>query len=325
MKYCTKKAFTLIELLVVIAIIAILAAILFPVFAQAKAAAKTIACLSNVKQIALGGIMYSVDYDDAILPSYACYQPAPWENATAITLGATGSLGPFGNMEYWTDLIEPYVKSGANNIATYNQHQGTGIFDDPGETEANLTASTCQPGYAHYGYDNGGTMLADYSWASSGNGGDTDWRSWQYGLQATSGHGCPSSAQDSRDSEHGQEGSITNPCMFPPGNGNYSGPTPMSKPQLLPPTVTTTAIVRPDQIIVANDGFTILQQPGQGKNLDWGNDGYPCSGDNLHNGGGNYGFTDGHAKRITGDPRHYVTEYSSTSNTYFMTYLTYDH
>ncbi|MFN9897711.1 MAG: prepilin-type N-terminal cleavage/methylation domain-containing protein, partial [bacterium] len=59
-----KKAFTLIELLVVIAIIAILAAILFPVFAQAKAAAKKAAGISNQKQISLGITMYGADNDD---------------------------------------------------------------------------------------------------------------------------------------------------------------------------------------------------------------------------------------------------------------------
>jgi len=59
-----KRAFTLIELLVVIAIIAILAAILFPVFAQAKEAAKKTTCLSNTKQMALGIYMYSNDNDD---------------------------------------------------------------------------------------------------------------------------------------------------------------------------------------------------------------------------------------------------------------------
>lgn len=58
------KAFTLIELLVVIAIIAILAAILFPVFAQAKEAAKKTTCLSNKKQIATGALLYAGDYDD---------------------------------------------------------------------------------------------------------------------------------------------------------------------------------------------------------------------------------------------------------------------
>ncbi|RYG41055.1 prepilin-type N-terminal cleavage/methylation domain-containing protein [bacterium] len=64
MSRSSSRAFTLIELLVVIAIIAILAAILFPVFAQAKEAAKKTSCLSNVKQIGLGATLYLGDYDD---------------------------------------------------------------------------------------------------------------------------------------------------------------------------------------------------------------------------------------------------------------------
>ncbi len=61
-----RKGFTLIELLVVIAIIAILAAILFPVFAQAWEKARQTGCLSNVKQIGLGVQMYLQDYDEYV-------------------------------------------------------------------------------------------------------------------------------------------------------------------------------------------------------------------------------------------------------------------
>ncbi len=84
-----RSGFTLIELLVVIAIIAILAAILFPVFAQAKRAAKDAAALSNVKQIATAGYMYSSDNEDNVIPT---------EN-------------PGGVYIAWPILIQPYVKS----------------------------------------------------------------------------------------------------------------------------------------------------------------------------------------------------------------------
>src|SRR5881227_1269953 len=60
------RGFTLIELLVVIAIIAILAAILFPVFAQAREAARKTSCISNLKQLMLGWLMYSQDYDERL-------------------------------------------------------------------------------------------------------------------------------------------------------------------------------------------------------------------------------------------------------------------
>ena len=64
----TSRAFTLIELLVVIAIIAILAAILFPVFAQAREKARQSVCLSNMKQVGLGLSMYTQDYDERLPP-----------------------------------------------------------------------------------------------------------------------------------------------------------------------------------------------------------------------------------------------------------------
>jgi len=108
-----RNAFTLIELLVVIAIIAILAAILFPVFAQAKESAKTSACLSNTKQVALAMMQYQADNDD-ILPQLdnngdclygdnPCSTP-DWGNATVSP--ADPNIRPMlGN------VIQPYAKN----------------------------------------------------------------------------------------------------------------------------------------------------------------------------------------------------------------------
>lgn len=101
-----RRAFTLIELLVVIAIIAILAAILFPVFAQAKEAAKKTACLSNNKQIGIGLYMYVSDNDDTLpMANYpSTYVGPPW-TVFAFHNGA-------GNSELcWADLLQPYTKN----------------------------------------------------------------------------------------------------------------------------------------------------------------------------------------------------------------------
>ncbi len=103
-----KRAFTLIELLVVIAIIAILAAILFPVFAQAKAAAKKAACLSNTKQIGMGLYMYLTDFDDALpMANY----PNPPAGYTGPYTAFAWTDGPGISQPLWADLMYPYVKS----------------------------------------------------------------------------------------------------------------------------------------------------------------------------------------------------------------------
>jgi len=91
-----RSGFTLIELLVVIAIIAILAAILFPVFAQAREKARTASCSSNTKQLGLAVIMYKQDYDER-------FPFGGWRPTTA--------LGPEEGTWEWQNSTAPYIKN----------------------------------------------------------------------------------------------------------------------------------------------------------------------------------------------------------------------
>ncbi len=116
------KAFTLIELLVVIAIIAILAAILFPVFAQAKAAAKRTQELSNAKQIGLGVVMYLGDNDDVLPPTRVVEDGSGWANPALRRI--------------WKDVTVPYIKSGGrlpnpSGNGLYSARGDGGLFQSP--------------------------------------------------------------------------------------------------------------------------------------------------------------------------------------------------
>ena len=101
MRIRTNHGFTLIELLVVIAIIAILAAILFPVFARAREKARQSSCLNNVKQLSLAFHMYTQDHDET-MPGYIIYTPEPTYRQYCRDTG---------DYLYWMDVLYPYVKN----------------------------------------------------------------------------------------------------------------------------------------------------------------------------------------------------------------------
>jgi prepilin-type N-terminal cleavage/methylation domain-containing protein/prepilin-type processing-associated H-X9-DG protein len=102
----SSKGFTLIELLVVIAIIAILAAILFPVFAKAREKARQTMCMSNLKQIGLGVLMYAEDSDELMVPAGGYVAPGGPTNPT------------WGAYVPWQFFVSPYIKANGNTSGT---------------------------------------------------------------------------------------------------------------------------------------------------------------------------------------------------------------
>ncbi|HJP82779.1 MAG TPA: prepilin-type N-terminal cleavage/methylation domain-containing protein [Fimbriimonadaceae bacterium] len=152
-----KRAFTLIELLVVIAIIAILAAILFPVFAQAKLAAKKSRAMAQMKQLGIAVYSYATDYDDYFVPS--SIRPAVADPANP-------------NPEIWPPKVMPYVKNQELFVAhdtngkfatdwTIRQNQSIGYTDAAGVDQ---TATQCTEGAALPGCE-GFASAANFSQA----------------------------------------------------------------------------------------------------------------------------------------------------------------
>ncbi|MHB8997268.1 MAG: DUF1559 family PulG-like putative transporter [Armatimonadota bacterium] len=134
-----RRGFTLIELLVVIAIIAILAAILFPVFAKAREKARQSSCLSNVKQIGLGLLQYAQDYDEALM----------------------GARGPHGG---WPQAIQPYIKNtqiySCPSANTSRYYGGSTCAVCPGTSAGVANTSTPGAYFAGYAYANQAAVAA---------------------------------------------------------------------------------------------------------------------------------------------------------------------
>lgn len=136
-----KRAFTLIELLVVIAIIAILAAILFPVFARAKAAAKTTSALSNSHQMMLAFLMYINEYDGKL---------RTWYNAPP----STGPVAPYTSENMiWSGYLYPYIKN-------------KGVYLDPMARVEGYAENWPDRGLLPFGYN---STISGWYWVATPN------------------------------------------------------------------------------------------------------------------------------------------------------------
>ena len=151
----TRRGFTLIELLVVIAIIAILAAILLPVFAQAREKARAASCLSNLKQIGLAEMMYGQDYDER-LPAWNEYYALLTQNLPIPT-----NVTP--DDSYWEGRLQPYVKSGHpdGDPAAINN---TGVWHCPDSGDKGEISMFANGNYAYSYGMNAEVTYTNYPW-----------------------------------------------------------------------------------------------------------------------------------------------------------------
>ena len=265
-----RAAFTLIELLVVIAIIAILAAILFPVFAQAREKARAISCLSNEKQIGTAVLMYAQDYDEAVVPYLGC---AANQGCTPVPAGPEGRF-----QRLFTGRLQPYIKNGASVPAS-------GVFVCPSwSLNKMLEASDATECDAGTGHDDLPVQVTDgkeeyYSsygmaFAMCQDSEQTD------DFPCTAPKDYDKTGQTEADALFLYPGSL----LYPPAKGGLT--------RYLP------AIARPAETALVADGATFFGQ--QYFNVFFG-----CEAAKMHQDGGNFAFLDGHAKYIKGNAERY--------------------
>jgi prepilin-type N-terminal cleavage/methylation domain-containing protein len=260
------RAFTLIELLVVIAIIAILAAILFPVFAQAKNAAKGTQSLSNIKQLATASLMYSNDYDDEFVAEYN--SPADGD----------------GWQLSWIMLTLPYIKS-------------FGIIKDPDD---NVPVGTNVPGLAgdytgpKYSYVANGLIAGNCSAAAD------PW--WQFrgvvGINGPSDYGG-TNWHTQGDRSQTEINQIATTVLFATRSGTPPGTYYDSSQGKLPGAFDAWSVVfeGPANSDIDPDG-THGVLPGQASLWSAPDPTYLGYIDRFYGGGAPIAFTDSHAKNV---------------------------
>jgi prepilin-type N-terminal cleavage/methylation domain-containing protein len=168
--------FTLIELLVVIAIIAILAAILFPVFARARESARRATCFSNLKQLGIGFHMYAQDYDETYPSGLVLAVPGPaaggsyqamYANTPANAVVYSGNLSS-GNGTFYLfyDRAKQFRPSAAEQLQPYVKNNQ--VFLDPNDPNGTLFYNNWKPSYTRLSYMwNGGIPMGNSNCVAS--------------------------------------------------------------------------------------------------------------------------------------------------------------
>jgi len=268
-----KNGFTLIELLVVIAIIAILAAILFPVFAQAREKARAITCVSNMKEIGTATMMYAQDYDETY--------PCGW-----------GSLD--GGQSMWRNTLQPYIQKYGNLTPTAsdtepwydNPTSSNGIYSCP-DHPVNASFGPTSYGYNAFPSDTGSGSGMTTGWVGIGSGG---------AFPGAPMAGIHRPAQYVAFADASTVGNAQNMAADPnfndgsPGWTGCPGTSPETGPYNFKPKAWTV------------EGWSVDWDFGVPGGEDWGscrNGGRrPMS---RHSGKINATFADGHAKSVDGD------------------------
>jgi len=261
-----KKAFTLIELLVVIAIIAILAAILFPVFAKAKEKARQASCESNLHQIALGVIMYEQEYNGTFPINRSCGNNVNGVYCSCVTgtVGQTTGDATKG----WMDLVYPYIHSYA-------------VFKCPDDgTPAVALSAGDYVGGSNYGgndacdptFNVGGYEYDNGAWASTSS------------RNTVGGENRSSYFKNNNLANNGAYGAIDASVTFasntimlgdgPPnsGSGDGGGDQPGSMSNIDRPTGTDDGINGVPICVYADNGispFYVPATPAQANNASW--------------------------------------------------------
>ncbi len=273
----SKRAFTLIELLVVIAIIAILAAILFPVFAQAKAAAQKTVCLSNQKQLGVGAQLYMADNDGALYHHHEQWvldDGSLTDNLPADISGCDG--GGYGNSQAekpWAVFFQPYLK---NRQILFCPHDSTPI-----STTLSQTIEEYNGGIEEIGTECAVAPTGEQCRAEQGR-----LTMWSYLLNSIFTHKSCTYAMDGSLGGFASESvlaSLDNPNIIMFSERNSAG------------------FADPDSDFHYTSQDDYDTWSGEGAMVQWGSGSRPNEGwllQNRHNGGANYIYADTHVKHL---------------------------